>query len=176
MPNNETFATSTLQDPGEISAVNSESLRLERKIKEQSLQGRTRSVSSNPRDKGVTSRESTTRTLRQEYASAMEKQGMEGRILALATLRVAQDNAVPLDEIVDLHRSDKHRRYLREGAQLERARGSIPSGQDFFVNPYSNRGGPSSIGTYGFRNRAVVPTGSSPKDLLKKGRRKPLWK
>jgi hypothetical protein len=106
----------------------------------------------------------------------MERGGVEGRIRALAALRVAEGAGVGVDDLVDEFRNDRHRRYLREGEMLSVARASIPSGRDLTSNPYADRPGPSAIETYSGRNRAI-PGASEARELFKKGnkRKRPLW-
>lgn len=166
-----------LEDPQEITAMNSEVQRLERKVKEQSLQGRTQSVSRNPRDKGITSKDSTAAALTEEYGRAMQLGGTHGRVLAHAVLEVGKSSGVDTDALVDSFRTDRHRRYLSEAQQLWSVRNSIPSGSDLSRNPLQGRGGPSAVGMYGSRNRRVVGDGSNDTaSLFKKKRRKPSWK
>jgi hypothetical protein len=104
----------------------------------------------------------------------MERGGVEGRILALACLRVAGTSGVGIDALVDDFRNDRHRRYIDEGERLSVARSSIPNGEDLTQNPYDSRPGPSAVGTYGSRNKAVISGG--PGELFKKRKRRPSWK
>jgi hypothetical protein len=177
MPDGAALPTSHLQEASEISALNSEVMRLQRQLEETSLQGRTKSVSKNPRDKGVTSRESTAAALRSEFKRAMELGGMHGRVLAHAVLEVSKTSGVDTDALVDSFRTERHRKYLRDAERLWSVRNSIPSGSDLSRNPYEGRGGASAVGMYGSRNRAIIGDGSNDTaSLFKKKTRRPSWK
>ncbi len=105
----------------------------------------------------------------------MEIGGLEGKVLAHATLRAASALGVGLDAVVDEFRNDRQRRYVEEASQLESSRVSIPSGRDLGQNPYdTNSSGGKRIGTYGSSNKALA-TGGRPKLFEKKERRR-SWK
>ena len=137
----------------------------------------TKEVSQNPRDEGI--REAAgkrAQALREEYDRAMQLGGLEGKVLAHATLQAADAMGVDYDSVVDEFRNDRQRRYVQEALQLQSMSGSIPSGRDLAKNPYDDnrRGGKKRIGTYGSANKALM-TGGRAQLFQKKSRRRP-WK
>src|SRR5215213_10044677 len=110
----------------------------------------------------------------------MQLGGLEGKVLAHATLRAAEAMGVDYDSVVDEFRNDRQRRYVQEALQLhlqlQSMSGSIPSGRDLAKNPYDDnrRGGKKRIGIYGSANKALM-TGGRPQLFQKKSRRRP-WK
>ena len=137
----------------------------------------TKEVSQNPRDEGI--REAAGKraeALREEYDRAMQLGGLEGKVLAHATLRAAEAMGVHYDSVVDEFRNDRQRRYVQEALQLQSMSASIPSGRDLAKNPYDDnrRGGKKRIGTYGSANKATL-SGGRPQ-LFQKKKRRPAWK
>jgi hypothetical protein len=176
MPDGGTLATSRAKDSGELVAVQGETERIVQRVAGKGLQAMTKEASKNPRDRGM--RESASHraaALREEYARAMSTGGLEGKVLAHATLRAAEAMGVDYDSVVDEFRNDRQRRYVQEALQLQSVSGSIPSGRDLAKNPYDNRrGGKKRVGTYGSANKALV-LGGRPQLFQKKNRRRP-WK
>jgi len=176
MPDSGALATSRAKDSSEIVAVQGEAERIVQKVTGKSLQQVTKEVSKNPNDKGMRQAASSrVGALKEEYERAMALGGLEGKVLAHATLRAADALGVDYDSVVDDFRNDRQRRYVEEANQLEAFSSSIPSGKNLSSNPYdTNRsGGKKRIGTYGSANKAAV-TGGRPKLFEKKRRRS--WK
>ncbi|MEJ7815881.1 MAG: hypothetical protein WKF53_11970 [Rubrobacter sp.] len=170
------LATSRAKDSSEIVAVQGEAERIVQKVTGKSMQAITKEVSKNPNDKGMRQAASSrVAALKEEYERAMELGGLEGKVLAHATLRAADAVGVDYDSVVNDFRNDRQRRYVEEANQLESFSSSIPSGKNLSSNPYdTNRsGGKKRIGTYGSANKAPV-TGGRPKLFEKKRRRS--WK
>ncbi len=177
MPDGGALATSSAKDSSEIVAVQTEAERIVQKVSGKSLQQVTKEVSKNPRDKGIRGAASSqVDALKEEYQRAMELGGLEGKVLAHATLRAASSLGVEADSVVDDFRNDRQRRYVEEANQLESSRHSIPSGKDLGANPYdtNSSGGGKRIGTYGSANKALA-TGGRPRLFEKKERRR-SWK
>ena len=177
MPDGGALATSRAKDSSEIVAIQGEAERIVQKVTGKSLQAMSKEVSQNPRDKGI--REAASRraeALKEEYAKAIALGGLEGKVLAHATLRAAEAMGVDYDSVVDEFRNDRQRRYVQEALQLQSMSGSIPSGRDLAQNPYdgNRRGGKKRVGTYGSANKALVQ-GGRPQLFQKKSRRRP-WK
>jgi hypothetical protein len=177
MPDDSTLATSRAKDSGELLAIQGEAARMVQKVTGKSLQAMTKEVSQNPRDEGI--REAAgkrAQALREEYDRAMQLGGLEGKVLAHATLRAAEAMGVDYDSVVDEFRNDRQRRYVQEALQLQAFSGSIPSGRNLAKNPYdgNRRGGKKRVGTYGSANKAFVQ-GERPQLFQKKNRRRP-WK
>jgi hypothetical protein len=177
MPDGGALATSRAKDSSELLAIQAETARMVQKITGKSLQATTKEVSQNPRDEGI--REAAgkrAQALREEYDRAMQLGGLEGKVLAHATLRAAEAMGVDYDSVVDEFRNDRQRRYVQEALQLQAVSGSIPSGRDLAKNPYggNRRGGKKRLGTYGSANKALVQGGRP--QLFQKQRRKRLWK
>ena len=177
MPDDSTLATSRAKDSGELLAIQGEAERIVQQVAGRSLQAMTKEASQNPRDKGM--REGTGRrvqALKEEYERAMHLGGLEGKVLAHATLRAADAMGIDYDSVVDEFRNDRQRRYIEEALQLESMSSSIPSGRNLAKNPYdSNRpGGKKRIGTYGSANKATL-SGGRPQ-LFQKKKRRPAWK
>jgi hypothetical protein len=177
MPGGGALATSRAKDSSEIVAIQGEAERIVQQVAGRSLQAMTKEASQNPRDKGM--REGTGRrmqALKEEYERAMHLGGLEGKVLAHATLRAAEAMGVDYDSVVDEFRNDRQRRYVQEALQLQSMSGSIPSGRDLAKNPYdgNRRGGKKRIGTYGSVNKATL-SGGSPQ-LFQKKKRRPSWK
>jgi len=177
MPDGGALATFSAKDSTEIVAVQGEAERIVQSLAGKSLQQVTKEVSKNPRDKGMRQAASSrVDVLKEEYQRAMEIGGLEGKVLAHATLRAASVLGVEADSVVDEFRNDRQRRYVEEANQLESSRVSIPSGKDLGANPYdtNSSGGGKRIGTYGSANKALA-TGGRPKLFEKKERRR-SWK
>jgi hypothetical protein len=177
MPDGGVLATSRAKDSSEILAIQGEAERIVQKVSGKSLQATTKEASKNSNDRGI--REAAGRraeALKEEYAKAIALGGLEGKVLAHATLRAAEAMDVDYDSVVDEFRNDRQRRYVQEALQLQAFSGSIPSGRDLAKNPYDNnrRGGKKRIGTYGSANKALM-TGGRPQLFQKKSRRRP-WK
>jgi hypothetical protein len=178
MPGGGTLATSRAKDSGELVAVQGEAERIVQKVAGEGLLAMTKEASKNPRDRGM--RESASHraaALREEYARAMSIGGLEGKVLAHATLRAAEAMGIDRDSVVDGFRNDRQRRYVQEADQLEAMCGSIPSGRNLARNPYDGNqrlGGKRSLGTYGSTNKSLVQGGRP--QLFQKQRRKRLWK
>ena len=177
MPDGGTLATSRAKDSSEIVAIQGEAERIVQKVTGKSLQAMTKEVSQNPRDEGI--REAAgkrAQALREEYHRAMQLGGLEGKVLAHATLRAAEAMGVDYDSVVDEFRNDRQRRYVQEALQLQSISGSIPSGRNLAQNPYdaNRRAGKKRVGTYGSANKALVQ-GGRPQLFQKKSRRRP-WK
>jgi hypothetical protein len=177
MPDGGTLATSRAKDSSEIVAIQGEAERIVQKVTGKSLQATTKEASKNPNDRGI--REAAGRraeALKEEYAKAMALGGLEGKVLAHATLRAAESIGVDYDSVVDEFRNDRQRRYVEEALQLQAFSGSIPSGRSLAQNPYdgNRRGGKKRVGTYGSANKALVQ-GGRPQLFQKKNRRRP-WK
>jgi hypothetical protein len=177
MPDGGTLATSRAKDSSEIVAIQGEAERIVQKVTGKSLQATTKEASKNPNDRGI--REAAGRraeALKEEYAKAMALGGLEGKVLAHATLRAAESIGVDYDSVVDEFRNDRQRRYVEEALQLQAFSGSIPSGRNLAQNPYdgNRRGGKKRVGTYGSANKALVQGGRP--QLFQKQRRKRPWK
>jgi ferric-dicitrate binding protein FerR (iron transport regulator) len=80
-----------------------------------------------------------------------------------------------MDDVVDHHRADRHRRAYQDAERLENTAYSIPSGKNMAENPYegNRRGGKRRVGTYGSANKAVLGSG---KPQLFQKKRRPSWK
>jgi hypothetical protein len=177
MPDGGALATSRAKDSSELLAIQGETARMVQKITGKSLQAMTKEASQNPRDEGIRQAAGKrAQALREEYDRAMQLGGLEGKVLAHATLRAAEAMGVDYDSVVDEFRNDRQRRYVQEALQLQSMSGSIPSGRDLAKNPYDDnrRGGKKRIGTYGSANKALM-TGGRPQLFQKKNRRRP-WK
>jgi hypothetical protein len=177
MPDDSTLATSRAKDSGELLAIQGEAERIVEQVAGRSLQAMTKEASQNPRDKGM--REGTGRrvqALKEEYERAMHLGGLEGKVLAHATLRAAEAMGIDRDSVVDEFRNDRQRRYVEEALQLQAFSGSIPSGRNLAKNPYdgNRRGGRKRLGTYGSANKALVQ-GGRPQLFQQQNRRRP-WK
>jgi hypothetical protein len=177
MPDGGALATSRAKDSSEIVAIQGEAERIVQKVTGKSLQAMTKEASKNPNDRGI--REAAGRraeALKEEYAKAIAIGGLEGKVLAHATLRAAESMGVDYDSVVDEFRNDRQRRYVEEALQLQAFSGSIPSGRNLAQNPYDSnrRGGKKRVGTYGSANKALVQ-GGRPQLFQKKSRRRP-WK
>ena len=177
MPDGGALATSRAKDSSELLAIQGEAARIVQKVTGKSLQAMTKEVSQNPRDEGI--REAAgkrAQALREEYDRAMQLGGLEGKVLAHATLRAAEAMGVDYDSVVDEFRNDRQRRYVEEALQLQAFSGSIPSGRNLAQNPYDDnrRGAKKRVGTYGSANKALT-TGGRPQLFQKKSRRRP-WK
>jgi hypothetical protein len=177
MPDGGALATSRAKDSSEIVAIQGEAETIVQKVAGRSLQAMTKEASKNPNDRGI--REAAGRraeALKEEYAKAMALGGLEGKVLAHATLRAAEAMGMDYDSVVDEFRNDRQRRYVEEALQLQSMSGSIPSGRDLAKNPYDDnrRGGKKRVGTYGSANKALV-LGGRPQLFQKKNRRRP-WK
>lgn len=172
-----TLATTRVQDSSEMIAVRNEADSLARRLEGKSLQELTRERSRNPRDKGV--REAPSHrldALRAEFDAAMADGGIEGKIKALAIKRLCDETGMPIDDVVDHHRNQRHRSAYADAERLEVAAHSIPSGRKMAENPYdgNRRGGKNRIGTYGSDNTAIVSSGKP--QIFQQKRRKPPWK
>jgi len=177
MPDGGALATSRAKDSSEIVAIQGEAERIVQKVTGKSLQAMTKEVSQNPRDEGI--REAAgkrAQALREEYHRAMQLGGLEGKVLAHATLRAAEAMGLDYDSVVNEFRNDRQRRYVEEALQLQAFSGSIPSGRNLAQNPYdgNRRGGKKRVGTYGSANKASL-SGGRPQLFQKKNRRRP-WK
>jgi hypothetical protein len=177
MPDGWALATSRAKDSSEIVAIQGETGRIVQKVTGKSLQAITKEASKNPNDRGI--REAASRraeALKEEYAKALALGGLEGKVLAHATLRAAEAMGVDYDSVVDEFRNDRQRRYVEEALQLQAFSGSIPSGRNLAQNPYdgNRRGGKKRVGTYGSANKALVQGGRP--QLFQKQRRKRPWK
>jgi hypothetical protein len=145
------------------------------KISGKSLQEMTKAVSRHPGDRGIRKTSShTTDALCKEFDKAMSQGGVEGRVKAMAIERVCDQMEIDLEEVVDSHRTDRHRRALDDARRLERAWHVIPSGKKPSANPFAaKRDSTRRIGTYSNTSPLVrQPDGA--KVFLKK-RRRP-WK
>ena len=141
------------------------------------LQEITKELSRHPGDKGIQATSShSVDALRSEFDAAMKLGGVEGRVRALGVARVCEGMGLPLEQIVEHHRSQVHHNALQDARRFESALHTIPSGKHGTRNPYAGntrRRGPSGVGTYASTNK--VMTGGRPQLFQKKSRRRP-WK
>jgi hypothetical protein len=175
-PEGKTFAQARAKDSTELLAVQSEAEAISQKVTGTSLQEATIAVSKHPGDKGI--RETASHIpdrLRKEFDRAMSEGGIEGRVRAMAVQRVCDSLGVPLDQVVDHHRTGAHRRALEDAKHFERAAFVLPSGKKPRQNPFeAQRRSTRRLGTYSSAKKAVV--GGDGRRLFQKRRRKPPWK
>ena len=175
-PDNKTFAQAQIKDTQEMLAIQAEADSIAARISGKSLQEITKEVSKHPGDKGIQATSShTVDALRSEFDAAMKLGGVEGRVRALGVARVCEGMGLPLERVVEHHRSQAHHNALQDARRFERALHTIPSGKHGTRNPYSGntrRRGPSGVGTYASANK--VMTGGRPQLFQKK--RRPAWK
>ena len=176
-PDKKTFAHTQVKDTSEMLAVQGEADSIAARIVGKSLQEITKEVPKHPGDKGIqaTSGHSVD-ALRSEFDAAMTLGGVEGRVRALGVARVCEGMGLPLEQIVEHHRSQVHHNALQDARRFESALHTIPSGKHGTRNPYAGntrRRGPSGVGTYASTNK--VMTGGTAQLFQKKSRRRP-WK
>ena len=176
-PDKKTFAHAQVKDTSEMLAVQGEADSIAARIAGKSLQEITKEVSRHPGDKGIQATSShTVDALRSEFDAAMKLGGVEGRVRALGVARVCEGMGLPLEQVVEHHRSQAHHNALQDARRFESALHTIPSGKHGTRNPYAGntrRRGPSGVGTYASTNK--VMTGGRPQLFQKKSRRRP-WK
>jgi hypothetical protein len=179
-PDDKTLATTHVDDPTELLAVQNESAALAQRIDAKSIQAMTKERSKNPRSKGIQgSRSHKMETLKEEYSQALEEGGFEGKIRAHAVKRYCETHGVDFEQVVDPFRKDVHRRAYEDAAHYDRARAVVPSGRGVAANPYdssarNSRRGSKAIGAYSSGNKAMASSGK-PK-LFEKKRKRPSWK
>jgi len=179
MPDEKTLATTSVDDSSELLAVQNEANALATRITGSSLQQATRERSRNPRDKGVQPTASHAMdALRDEFSLAMETGGVVGKIKALAISKLCEEMGFDLNNVVDAHRKNLHRRAYQDAEALESATYAIPTGRGVVTNPWDSkagsRRGSKAVGAYGSSNKAVASTGGREKLFAKK--RRPSWK
>jgi hypothetical protein len=174
-PEGRTFAQARAKDSTELLAVQGEAEAIAQRIAGRSLQQMTKAASRNPRDKGIReTSDPTIGALRKEFDQAMSEGGVEGRVRAMAVQRVCDRLGVPLDQVVDHHRTDTHRRALEDARRFELAVFVLPSGKKPRQNPFeARRRSTRRLGTYSSGNKAVV--GGRPQIFQKNNRRR-AWK
>jgi hypothetical protein len=176
-PDKKTFAQAQVKDTSEMLAVQGEADSIAARIAGKSLAEITKEVSKHPGDKGIQATSShSVDALRSEFDAAMKLGGVEGRVRALGVARVCEGMGLPLEQIVEHHRSQVHHNALQDARRFESALHTIPSGKLGTRNPYAGntrRRGPSGVGTYASTNK--VMTGGRPQLFQKKSRRRP-WK
>jgi hypothetical protein len=175
-PEGKTFAQARAKDATELLAIQSEAEAISQRIAGKSLQEATKAVSRNPADRGIGQTASRTAdALRKEFDRAMSDGGIEGRVRAMAVQRVYDSLGVPLDQVVDHHRTDTHRRALEDARRFEQAAFALPSGKKPRQNPFgARRSSVGRLGTYSSTKKAVVG-GGRPQPFQKKNRRR-AWK
>jgi hypothetical protein len=157
-----TFASGAakIQDTTEMLAVQTEADSIAKRVSGRPLQELTKAVSKNPNDKGIQEADSTVQRLRQEFDAAMELGGVEGRVRALAVARVCEQMGMPLDYIVDHHRTQIHCDALTTAQNREAALLTIPDKRSFANlkrNPYEGASAPLSAGRIGTYSSAGKP-------------------
>jgi hypothetical protein len=173
-PDKKTFAHTQVKDTSEMLAVQGEADSIAARLAGRSLQEITKELSKHPGDKGIQATSShSVDALRSEFDAAMKLGGVEGRVRALGVARVCEGMGLPLEQVVEHHRSHNA---LQDARRFESALHTIPSGKHGTRNPYAGntrRRGPSGVGTYASTNK--VMTGGRPQLFQKKSRRRP-WK
>jgi hypothetical protein len=174
-PEGKTFAQARTKDSTELLAVQGEAEAIAQRIGGKSLQQMTKAVSRNPRDKGIKeTSDPTAGSLRKEFDQAMSEGGVEGRVRAMAVQRVCEGMGIDLEQVVDHHRTDTHRRALEDARRFEQAVFALPSGKKPQQNPFKGRRRSAGrIGTYSSAKKAVV--GGGRPQLFQKSHRRP-WK
>lgn len=172
-PDKKTFAHTQVKDTSEMLAVQGEADSIAARIAGRSLQEITKELSKHPGDKGIQATSShSVDALRSEFDAAMKLGGVEGRVRALGVARVCEGMGLPLEQVVEHHRSHNA---LQDARRFESALHTIPSGKHGTRNPYASntrRRGPSDVGTYRSSNKVMMGAGTR---LFKK-KRKPPWK
>ena len=163
-PDGKTLATSKVADSAEMVAVQNEADSLAKRVSGRPLQELTKAASKNPNDKGIQEVDSTYERLRQEFDAAMELGGVEGRIRALAVTRVCEQMQLPLDDVVERHRTKVHRDALTTAQDREAALLTIPGERTFVSlkrNPYEGAStrGAGRIGTYSGTRKGMRGSG-----------------
>ncbi len=175
-PDKKTFAQAQVKDTSEMLAVQGEADSIAARIAGKSLQEITKELSKHPGDKGIQATSShSVDALRSEFDAAMKLGGVEGRVRALGVARVCEGMGLPLEQVVEHHRSQVHHNALQDARRFESALHTIPSGKHGTRNPYAGntrRRGPSAVGTYRSSNNVMTGAGTR---LFKK-KRKPPWK
>ena len=176
-PDKKTFAHTQVKDTSEMLAVQGEADSIAARIAGKSLAEITKEVSKHPGDKGIQAISShSVDALRSEFDAAMKLGGVEGRVRALGVARVCEGMGLPLEQVVEHHRSQVHHKALQDARRFESALHTIPSGKHGMRNPYAGntrRRGPSGVGTYASANK--VMTGGRPQLFQNNSRRRP-WK
>ncbi len=175
-PEGKTFAQARVKDTAEMLAVQGEAEAIAKKVAGTSLQEATKAVSQNPRDKGIRQASNhTMQSLLEEFDMAMSAGGVEGRVRAMAIERVCGSLGVDLEQVVENHRTDVHRRAREDYEHFSRAMQVLPSGKTSPKDPFGGkRQGGKAVGTYSSESKPVMSSGR-PK-LFEKKQRKPLWK
>jgi rRNA maturation endonuclease Nob1 len=176
MPDGKALANTRVSAASEMVAVQNEANALAMRVEGKSLHELTRERTKNPRGKGI--REAGSHrlgVLQAEFASAMAEGGVEGRIKALAVKRLCDETGMPLDDVVDHHRTRRHRDAYADAERLKAALLSIPSGRGMVANPYADpRSSQKRVGTYTTRgNKALMSSG---RERLFQKKRRSAWK
>ena len=176
MPDAKTLATTRVSDSSEMVAVQNEANALAMRLEGKSLQQLTRERTKNPRGKGI--REAGSHrlsVLRAEFDAAMAEGGLEGKIKALGIKRFCDETGMPLDDVVDHHRTQRHRDAYADAERLEAALLSIPSGWGMVATPYGGdpRSSQKRVGTYASASKAVMSSGG---ERLFQKKRRPSWR
>ena len=177
-PEGKTFAQARAKDTTELLAVQGEAEGISQRIAGKSLEEATKAASRNPRDKGIReTSDPTIGALRREFDRAMSDGGIEGRVRAMAVQRVCDSLGVSLDQVVDHHRTDTHRRALEDARRFEQAAFALPSGKKPRQNPFEpRRGSTKRLGTYSSGNNAVVGGAAAAQKIFQKNNRRRAWK
>jgi hypothetical protein len=117
--------------------------------------------------------------LRQEYGTALEKGGVEGRIRALAVAKVCEGTGISLDQVVEPYRKQTHHNAIETAQRLEAALRTLPGERSLAAylkhNPFDGvEDRRRRIGTYTATRKGMRVGSNGP--LFPNQRRKRLWK
>jgi hypothetical protein len=174
LPDGATLATSRVNDAGEMLALQSEANRLATKLENLRAAASASGKARPGGNKGIRlAGDLTTDFLRDAFAEAFERGGLEGKIQAHAALRVAEAEGVEPDVIVSPYREQRHYESAEHARRMDTVAFNIPSEKVIPKNPFTLQATRGSDFDYRPRNKGFISS-ERPKQFKRNSR--PSWK